>query len=185
MSTNTKTILIIDVATSGFRADTDTILEVSCILVDAGTLNVLDTCNVVIHHPEGSVTAPDFHSALLAECAHPDRLSMRAAEGFLLAGQWTTADVVCNRALDYFDLKFLAKHMPTLHRAMLKGSHTLELKALEVLHVARGYAPYESGFPRTFRASDDAIAAYEELVHYMSNVTLIAPAFVDHDGYHS
>ncbi|MES2384517.1 MAG: hypothetical protein V4593_08205 [Pseudomonadota bacterium] len=162
------TILIIDVATSGFRAEHDTILEVACILVDAGSLEVLQTTSSTIRHAAGSVTAPDFHAALLEECADPERSnSMKAVEGRLLAGPWTGADVLCNRALDYFDLKFLAKHMPTLHRALLKGSQLLELKALEVLHLARGGEPFVSSTPRTYRAADDAIAAYEELLHYV------------------
>jgi oligoribonuclease (3'-5' exoribonuclease) len=162
-----KTILILDVATSGYSPDNDHILEVACILAsaEAPTFDVIDICNVVVRHPSGSVKAPDFHEALLAECGQEDRSSLKACEGFLLAGPWTTADVLCNRALD-FDLKFLAKQMPTLHRALTKNKPQIEIKALEVLHLAGGGRPYESTVSRTFRAADDAVAAYEELQWY-------------------
>lgn len=167
-----KTILLIKVATSGFSPENDTILEVACILADAGTLDVIDTCNVVVRHPAGSVRAHDFHEGLLAECADPERSTMRAAEGFLLAGQWTTADVVCSRALD-FHMKFLAKHMPTLHAALIKYSKPqLELKALEVLHVAADGTPFVSTAPKTYRAADEVLAAYEELVFLRTGVSL-------------
>jgi oligoribonuclease (3'-5' exoribonuclease) len=163
----TPTITIIDVATSGFNPTADTILEVAAILVDAATLDVLDTTTLVVHHPEGSVHAPDFHEALLVECSDPDRNSMAAVEGQLLAGPWTTSEVICNRALD-FDLKFFSKQMPTFARALVKGSQPLELKALDVLHRARGGAAYVSDFPRTYRAVDDAIAALVELRYLLT-----------------
>lgn len=156
------TILIIDLATSGYREATDVILEVACILVDAGTLDVIDTATAIVQAP-ADVTVPDFHEALLRECRSDAACSLKATEGFLLAGQWTTADIVCNRALD-FDMRFLAKHMPTLARALAKKL-PIELKALAMVHAARGGAPYVSAYPRTLRAGDDAIAAYEELVH--------------------
>jgi oligoribonuclease (3'-5' exoribonuclease) len=160
-------ILLIDCATSGFREATDTILEVAVALVDARTLQVLDVHNSVVRHAAGSVKAPDFHEALLNECAGPDAQSMAAVEGFLLAGPWTMADVVCNRALD-FDLRFLAKHMKLLHAALVKNSKPhLELKALERIHLARGGAQYEPG-PRTFRACDEVVEAYHELCLYAS-----------------
>lgn len=159
-------ILIIDVATSGFNPEKDTILEVAVVLVQARTWDVLDVHNSVVRHAAGTVKAPDFHEALLSECASEDVNSMGAVEGFLLAGPWTMADVVCNRALD-FDLKFLAKHMRMLHAALTKNKPQIELKALEAIHLARGGQPYKSSVPRTFRAPDDAVAAFEELTHYV------------------
>lgn len=164
-TTPTTTLLIIDTATSGFREATDTILEVAAILVDAATLDVIDTHTSLVRPAEPGAappTVPDFHEGLLRECLASGN-SMRAVEGFLLAGPWTTAGLLCNRNLD-FDLRFLAKHMPTLHAA-LKKKPQIELKALAALHAARGGAPYASAYPRTLRAGDDAIAAYEELVH--------------------
>ena len=159
-------ILIIDVATSGFSPDKDAILEVAVVLVQASTWKVLDVHNSVVKHAAGSVNAPDFHEALLAECAGDVANSAAGVEGFLLAGPWTMADVVCNRALD-FDLKFLAKHMRMLHAALTKNKPQIELKALEALHLARGGVPYKSDCPRTFRAADDAVSAYHELTHYV------------------
>ncbi len=152
------TLLVVDVATSGFREALDTILEVAVILVDAGTLDVIDTYSATIRQdPTALLGVPDFHKALLAECADPERSnSMGAVEGRLLAGQWTTADLVCNRNLD-FDLRFLAKHMPTF-AATLRKKPAIELKSLDKLYTALG--------GRTFRAPDDALAAYEELGQY-------------------
>lgn len=173
--THRQTILIIDVATSGYTPEKDTILEVACILLDAGTLEVLDTTSSTVRHEAGSVTAPDFHEALLRECADPEQSnSMQAVEGRLLAGPWTTADVVCNRALD-FDLKFLAKHMPTLYRALLKNKPQLELKALDVLHRATGKKPFKAEGDRSYRAVDDAIAAYEELCFLTAHHHEVSP----------
>lgn len=164
MADSRTTCLIIDVATSGFREATDTILEVACILVDAGTLDVIDTYSATVRQP-ADLKVPDFHAALLRECADPDRSnSMTAVEGRLLAGKWTTADLVCNRNLD-FDLRFLAKHMPTL-AAALRKKPAIELKALDRLYTALGGKPWASDAPRTYRAGDDAIAALEELSRY-------------------
>jgi oligoribonuclease (3'-5' exoribonuclease) len=159
-------LLIIDVATSGFSPEKDAILEVAVVLVQASTWKVLDVHNSVVRHAKGSVDAPDFHEALLKECASESANSAGAVEGFLLAGPWTMADIVCNRALD-FDLKFLAKHMRMLHVALTKNKPQIELKALEAVHLARGGAPYVSDVPRTFRACDDAVSAYHELTHYV------------------
>ncbi len=162
------TILILDVATSGFSPDKDVILEVAAILVDAGTLDVLDTHSAVVRAPEGT-EVPDFHAALLAECLDPERSnSVKAVEGFLLAGQWTLADVLCIQALNNFDMNFLAKHMPTLHRALTKNKPRLELPALARVQAARGEAPYVCNNPKTHRAGDEAINVYEELVHYLA-----------------
>jgi len=164
---NDTQILFIDLATSGFIPEKDTILEVAVALVSASTLEVLDVHSSVVKHAAGSVQAPDFHSALLDECAGPDAISMAGVEGFLLAGPWTCADMVCNRALQDFDLKFLAKHMKLLFAALTKHKPQIELKALEKLHLARGGIPYRSTVPRTFRACDDLVAAIEEFRHYV------------------
>lgn len=158
------TLLIIDTATSGFREAIDTILEVACILVDASTLDVIDTHSATVRAP-ADLKVPDFHRALLQECVDPERSnSLGAVEGFLLAGPWTTADIICNRNLD-FDLRFLAKHMPTF-AAALRKKPAIELKAIERLAAALGAPVWSSSAPRTFRAGDDAIAAYEELSYY-------------------
>ncbi len=160
------TLLIVDVATSGFDPVKDTILELACILVSAVTLEVIDAGCWVVAHAPGSVTAPDFHEALLAECTSgADGISsMKGLDGFAYAGQWATADIICNRALD-FDMRFLSKHLPLFAKAITKGKQHLELKALDLLHRARGGAEYVNPLPRTYRAGDDAIAALEELQH--------------------
>jgi oligoribonuclease (3'-5' exoribonuclease) len=187
------TCLIIDLATSGFREALDTILEVAVILVDVGTLDVIDTYSATVRQPDGT-KVPDFHKGLLAECVDPERSnSMGAVEGFLLAGQWTTADIICNRNLD-FDLRFLAKHVPTF-AAALRKKPAIELKALDQLYTALGGKPWKSDAPRTFRAGDDAIAALEELGRYASGLAREAhlldahsstpETFIDRDGYHS
>jgi hypothetical protein len=167
------TLLIIDTATSDFR-ESGTILEVAVILVNAGTLDVIDTYSATVRQDPG-LPVPDFHKALLAECADPELSnSMTAVEGRLLAGEWTTADLVCNRNLD-FDLRFLAKHMPTMAAALRKKPQ-IELKALDRLYTALGGRPWVSTAPRTYRAGDDAIAALEELGHYAAVLsTGVAP----------
>lgn len=165
MASNPTTILIIDLATSGYREATDVILEVAAILIDAGSLDVIDTVTALVQAGP-DVTAPDFHEALLRECRSDAACSLKATEGFLLAGPWTTADIVCNRVLD-FDMRFLAKHMPTLHRALAKKP-AIELKALAAMYTALGGKPFVDPYPRTYRAGDDAIAALGELSWYHS-----------------
>ena len=157
-------ILIIDVATSGFRVDLDTILEVACIVCDGANLDILDTCNYVVRQP-GTLEVPDFHQPLLKECGGPEARSMAAVDGLLLAGPWSAVDVLCNRALD-FDLKFLLANMPDFHKAVTRNRPQLELKAFESLYVSVGGARFQSSMPRTYRAADDAVAAYEELAYY-------------------
>ncbi len=165
------TLLIIDCATSGFSPENDHILEVCCILVCARTLDVLDTHNSVVRHEAGAISAPDFHEALLRECADPDSSnSLRAVEGFLLAGPWTTATLLVDSTKNTFDLRFLAKHMPTLYAALTKNRPVLCLPAWAELRQARGGVPYLNQNPKTYRASDDAIATYEELCWYAADV---------------
>lgn len=166
-----KRILVIDCATSGFSPQKDTILEVAVALLDAATFQVIEYHTSAIRHAAGSVQAPDFHSALLEECANPETSnSMAAVEGFLLAGEWANADVICNRALD-FDMRFLAQHMRTLHAALTKGQRPmLELKALAAINEARGGAPYVSSYPRTYRAGDEVVMAVEELLYLLGAV---------------
>lgn len=162
------TILFIDCATSGFSEHKDTILEVGCILADAATFDVIDAGSWPIAHEPGTVKAPDFHEPLLRECeSGADGISgMLATAGFLYAGKWQQADIICNRALD-FDMRFLAVHMPVFHRALTKGKQHLEIKALELLFRAQGSPAWKDDMPRTYRAADEAIAAYKELAHYL------------------
>lgn len=156
--------LILDVATSGISAEKHTILEVATILVDVGTLDVIEVGDFIINHPpEVLEKVPEFHRDLALECADPNRPSMSTVEGALLAGPWTCAHMLINRNL-WFDLKFLGRHMPTLVRS-LPGRH-MDLCDLTWLHRARGVPPYEPG-PRTFRASDDAIDTYMEMLHFL------------------
>lgn len=163
----TPTVLLLDVATSGTNPDKHTILEICFILVEICTLDVLETYSGVVRHTPADVAdAPDFHKALVEECLHSeDATSMKGKEGFLLAGEWTTAKAVCNRHLD-FDLSFLKKHMPTLHRALPRTQ--IELKTQELLWTNRGKPKFVNPNPVTKRASDDAIAAYLELCHWAS-----------------
>jgi oligoribonuclease (3'-5' exoribonuclease) len=165
------TILIIDCATSGFSPERDHILEVCCILVDAATLDVLDTHNSVIrHNPADGVTAPDFHEALMRECAAETSNSLRAVEGFLCAGPWSTASILVDSTRNTFDIRFLQKHMPTFAAALLKNRPVLNLPALAMLREAHGWRPYASTNPKTYRAADDAMATYEELCHLVAAV---------------
>ncbi len=162
---DTPTILILDLATSGISEEKHTILEICCILVEIATLDVLETFSGVVRHtPAEVVGCYEGHAALVQEClTSEDATSMKAKEGFLLAGPWSTAKAVCNRNLD-FDLKFLRKHMPTFCRALPKLQ--IELRTQELLWRARGVPEFVPSMPRTMRASDDAILAYEELTHW-------------------
>jgi oligoribonuclease (3'-5' exoribonuclease) len=169
-----ETVLFLDVATSGFDPRKEVILEVAAILADLNTLEILHADSWVIRHAEGTVTAPAFHADLLALCAAPDDAAtelaghpvnrpLRRLEGYLLAGPWTAASVVCARALD-FRLKFLKAHMPTLERA-LPRTH-LEINQIELFAVEQCGAERVQPEPRTYRAGDDCAASYEALMFY-------------------
>lgn len=159
-----NTITVLDLATTGFSPQKDVILEVCCLLVDASSLEVLETFATCIRHTEEVLaTAPDFHGELIRECANSN-VTTRGAEGQLLAGPWSSSKVMVARALD-FRMRFLAEHMPTFFRS-LKFVLPIDLKALEALALARGVLPYKSELSRSYRAIDDAISAYEELCQY-------------------
>jgi DNA polymerase III alpha subunit (gram-positive type) len=162
------TILILDVATTGFSPKGDAILEIACILLDAGTLDVIDTCTHVIKHDVSVLDrkVPDFHEALLLECIEGEHAQdIRVVEGLLLAGPWLSARVIVNRNLEFFDMKFLAEHMPTFHKQLARKL-TLDLRVLEVLYGSIGLPAYESKHPKTFRAGDEVINAYEEFSYF-------------------
>jgi oligoribonuclease (3'-5' exoribonuclease) len=169
-----ETLLFIDLASSGYDPRKDTILEVACILADLNTLEILHADSWVVRHAEGTVSAPDFHAALLVACAAPDDTAdelaghpvnrpLRRLEGFLLAGPWTSASVVCSRALD-FRLKFLRAHMPTLERALPRTQ--LEINQIELFATEQCGAEKIVPGERTYRAGDDCAASYEALRYY-------------------
>jgi oligoribonuclease (3'-5' exoribonuclease) len=162
-------LLLLDCATTGLNAETCTILEVAAILVDATTLDVIDTNSWVIRHEAAAVKgAPDFHGDLVLECVQGEHaVSMARCEGELIAGMWLKASAVCNRAI-YFDRPFFTRYMPNAARYISKSE--IDINGLEILARARGGRPlYVSDVPRTYRATDDVIAAYEALVHYTTN----------------
>lgn len=163
------TICIVYCATSGFNPTADVILECCTILVDATTLDVVDTANVLVQQPGDPPNGcPDFHATLLAECVQSENaVRLSQLEGFLLAGPWSSAGAICCRALD-FQQKFLAHHMPAFTKAC-RWMLPIELKSLELLGLARGAAPFQRSVPKTYRAADEACAAYEELCHWTTN----------------
>jgi oligoribonuclease (3'-5' exoribonuclease) len=162
---DTPTVLIFRVATSGLSEEKHTILEICCILVEIATLDVLETFSGVVRHTPAAVAGCyEGHAALVQEClTSEDATSMKAKEGFLLAGPWSTAKAVCGRDLD-FHLKFLRKHMPTFARSLPRLQ--VELRTQELLWRARGVPEFVPSMNRTMRASDEAILNYEQLVHW-------------------
>lgn len=152
-------ILIIDVATSSFRANSGVILEVAAALLEnARTLEVLDVFSSVCAAPADTKVS-DFHKQLLAECSAPGVPELREVEGQLIAKGWDFA-AVCNRALD-FDLEWIRAHMPSLANT-LRTKVQIELKGLEFLAGIK----WQSSMPRTYRACDDVVAAIKELCAY-------------------
>jgi oligoribonuclease (3'-5' exoribonuclease) len=153
--------LLIDCATSGFRSGAGQILEVAALLVDAN-LTTIDYYTSVVAAPN-TTPVPPFHEPLLVECSLPGTPSLRAVEGGLLALNWEFG-AICNRAID-FDLEWLAAHMPALHRTF-RTKLVLDLRALEFLAMNRGAAKFHSSQPRTWRAPDEVLMAFEELQHW-------------------
>jgi oligoribonuclease (3'-5' exoribonuclease) len=154
-STNT---LLIDCATSDLRPGAGQILEVAALLVDAN-LTTIDYYTSVVAAPN-TTRVPGFHEPLLVECSLPGTPSLRAVEGGLLALNWEFG-CICNRAID-FDLEWIAAHMPALHRTF-RTKLVLDLRALEFLAMNRGAAAFTPSGPRSYRAPDDLVYAYEEL----------------------
>lgn len=160
------TLLFIDVATSGFEPATCSILEVACMLVSADqNLEVLDTFHAVVFREE-EITAPAFHNSLILECLDPcgSAVELSTIEARLLAGPWSRATRLVNRGVD-FDRRFLAAHMPTFAKQL--PSQTLDVNQIEYTATTFGGVPHapKSG-PRTYRAEDDLVEAYEALRFY-------------------
>jgi hypothetical protein len=166
--TKDPSVLIVDVATSGFRDDS-LIMEVSCMLLDCRPpYDVLETFSGVVKHEPGTLDgAPDFHAPLVQECYHSeDATRLPGKEGFLLAGPWSSAGAVLNHDCG-FTLKFLAKYMPLFFKSLPKC--VIDLKGVDLLLRSKGvpaYVPPAGG--RSYRAADDVILAYEELVHLLT-----------------
>jgi oligoribonuclease (3'-5' exoribonuclease) len=153
--------LLIDVATSGFRSGSGQILEVAALLVDAN-LTTVDYYSSVVAAPN-TTPVPEFHKELLVECSLPGTPSLRAVEGALLAKGWEFG-MISNRAID-FDIEWITTHMQALHRTF-RTKLVQDLRALEFRAMNAGAAKFQSSVPRTFRACDDVVAAFEELQHW-------------------
>lgn len=165
-------VLLIDVATSGFK-DTDLILDIGAILVDCRPpYNIIEHfTGVVKHDPPALDGAPDFHAPLVQECYYSESATrLPGKEGFLLAGPWTTAAAVLNHDCG-FTLRFLEKYMPTFFKALPKCR--IDLKGMEMLARARGVPAFQkdAGGGRSYRAADDCISAYEELLWWLETPT--------------
>jgi oligoribonuclease (3'-5' exoribonuclease) len=172
---DTALITILDCATTGFYAHSAQILEVCAILVRASDLEVLETNSWVIQHAAAAVAgAPDFHESLIQECtASEHAVPLGKCEGELIAGPYLKADVVCNRGW-YFDRPHLDKHFPNASRYIPKRE--IDINGIETLARAMGVSEYVSDVPRTYRATDDAIAAYEALAHYTFGLRTVGAA---------
>jgi oligoribonuclease (3'-5' exoribonuclease) len=163
-------LLIIDCSTSGVQPASHTVLEVAALLVDCRPpYAIIDSFMQVVHHAPGTLDkAPPFHGPLVEECyaANPDGGSIAHVEGNLLGGAWTTAGAVLNHDCG-FTLKFLQAHMPTLTRALPRLQ--IDIDGVELLMCSRGVPRYvPTGGGRSFRAGDDVIYAYEQLLHFLS-----------------
>lgn len=168
-----NTILLLDVATSGFDPKKDVLLELALLLFSADPgLEVLESVHHVIQHDtylaysEGGtpdVKLPEFHlhNGLAAACA--DGTPIRKVEAALLAGPWATATRLVGRNPD-FERKFLAEHMPTFARGLPAAK--LDLNEVEWFATTIGGVPQLGRPARTYRAEDDVVEAYEALRYY-------------------
>lgn len=168
-----STLLLLDVATSGFDPKKDVILEVALLLVAADpSLEVIDsthhiirqdTCRAYSEGGEPDVKVPDFHrhNGLAAACI--GGVPLRQVEAALLSGPWSRAERLVGRNPD-FDRKFLAAHMPTFERGLPRAK--LDINDLEFFATTVcGMSP-SPRTERTYRAEDDVVEAYEALRHY-------------------
>lgn len=163
MARQDETLLLLDVATSGFDPEKDVVLELALALVVAGpSLEILETGHYIVSIP-GDVNAPDFHDVLIAQCVQGGQ-SLRKIEAALLAGPWTSAARLVNRNAA-FDRKFVLKHLPTFAAGLPKP--TLDINELEyAATVLSGVDPVPRD-ERTYRAEDDLCEAYEALRYYL------------------
>lgn len=159
-----NTMLLLDVATSGFDPKKDVILEIALLLVSADpSLEVLDSAHHVVLHVGDETSVPEFHrtNGLLAATEFGD--GIRRIEAALLAGPWATATRFVGRNPD-FDRKFLAAHMPTFARGL--PSQTLDINQVEWFATTLGDVAQFVRPSRTYRAEDDVVETYEALRYY-------------------
>jgi oligoribonuclease (3'-5' exoribonuclease) len=156
------TLLFLDVATSGYDAQRDQILEIACMLVRADDLEILDVGHWIVLHLEPPA-APEFHAELVALCGGIDAVPLRKVEAQLLSGQWGRASRLVGRGVD-FDRKFLTQHLPTFARELPR--QTLDLNQLEYFATRVAGAEPAPKSARTYRAEDDLAEAYEALRYY-------------------
>jgi oligoribonuclease (3'-5' exoribonuclease) len=167
LTAHTETALLIDVATSALHPEKGVILETAVALLDLTTLEVLDVHSGPVKNERAACQGALPALAPLVEecCTSPDAVTVRGREGFLLAGQWTTAGILVDHDAG-FTRKWLEKHMPTMAKALPK--RVLDLHALRRMMAARGLSEFVSSVPKTYRAPDDIVATVEELVHLLT-----------------
>lgn len=163
-----NTMLLLDVATSGFDPKKDVILEIAILLVSADpSLEVLDSAHHVVFHPaEDPLSVPEFHRTNGLFAATEFGGGIRRVEAALLAGPWSRATRLVGRSPD-FERKFLSAHMPTFARGLPAAK--LDINDVEWFATTIGGVPaVPRTEPRTYRAEDDVVEAYEALRHYQS-----------------
>ena len=163
------TLLLVKTHTSGTSEKKHRILEIAVALVDCRDMDTIidHHCSVVKHDPGTLDDAPAFHAALVQECYQSEAATrLPGKEGFLLAGQWSSAHAVLD--LDCgFTLKFLEAQMPLFYKALPKCR--VDMDAVRLLLGSRGVPAYvtpDEG--RSYRAMDDIVLALDELQHWLS-----------------
>lgn len=168
-----NTLLLIDVATSGFDPKKDVLLEIALLLVSADpALEVVESESWIVAHPGGlHPSLPEFHRAngLQGLCESVAGMSLTRIEAALLSGPWARASRLVGRGPD-FERKFMSTHMPTFARQL--PAATLDLNQVEYFAtVVGGVSTVPRCEPRTYRAEDDLVESYEALRYYQAHIS--------------
>lgn len=163
------TLLLVKTHTSGTSEKKHRILEIAVALVDCRDMDTIidHHCSVVKHDPGTLDDAPAFHAALVHEAYHSEQATrLPGKEGFLLAGQWSTAHAVLD--LDCgFTLKFLEAQMPLFFKSLPKCR--VDMDGVRLLLGSRGVPAYQAPDEgRSYRAMDDIVLALDELQYWLS-----------------
>ncbi|KAI8320271.1 ribonuclease H-like protein [Martensiomyces pterosporus] len=180
MSTDSAPLVWIDCEMTGLDYDSDTIIEIACVITD-GDLNVLEQGeDIVIHQPQEVMDAmndwcKDHHGGSgLTEKVLGSKVTMAEAEHSVLGlvkrhcSKPRTAILAGNSV--HADRAFLVRHMPRLTEHL----HYRIVDVSSIKELARRWNPqaYKSA-PRkkeAHRALDDILESIDELRYYKEHM---------------
>ncbi|MBN1688359.1 MAG: oligoribonuclease [Candidatus Omnitrophica bacterium] len=169
-----KYLVWIDMEMTGLDPDQDKILEIAVLITDNQLTIIAEGPELVIHHPESVLRKMDawnrqHHqtSGLLQEVKR-SRLSVKKAEQailrFLKSYTPQGQSPLCGNSIHH-DRRFLAKHMPLIHRYL--HYRLIDVSTLKELCSRWAISlPSHPSKKEAHRAKTDILESIEELRYY-------------------